>query len=1049
MLPNPSANPILSALRGAFVAPEGWDQIPPAGPGAPDCLAELVCRLSRTCPATILVTDPDPAVSAAAVIGAGASGAQVFIAAGGEEAADAIRSAISRFDQSGRALIFRGPASAFCNQIEIAPQLVIVRRFEDLEPLRGRLPSHGVVVVRQQGDAPDGLRRWADSCLYQVLAGTPGRRSSIPESLFQEVRGDLDASRDPADTEAVIQRLRGSPTAESGPALPPGLWPRRPFPGPSLPPTLPGGEPWPRISIVTPTFNQGRYIEQTLLSILHQGYPNLEYIVIDGGSTDETHQVLERYRPRISHLVSEADRGQSHAINKGMALATGDILTWVNSDDLLAPGALAAMAMAFHTSQADMVAGVACVFSGTEFVDLHLTSCAPGPLPLRDLLDLDGCWNAGQFFYQPEVMFTRGLWERAGGRVREDLFYSMDYDLWVRFAAARARLHVIGRPICWYRQHPEQKTHAVAKFKAELEDCRAGYLASNPGWPREWPAPPAEPRRQLRVALVNDHGFRYGAGLAHQRLGEGIALAGHELLPFTLTNESAGLTGATPLTPANLYQALASRQPDLVITGNLHSAGATAEHLGALAGAFPTFAVLHDLWSLTGRCAYPEDCSKYKDGCDHTCPTATEYPSLPLTQIRPAWEAKRAVLTAGNAPTLLGNSAWTTEFARQALAAWGVQDPGARTGQIRYGFPLDDLAPVDRGLARRLLGLPEDRFIVMLSSELSDRRKRTREAFEALAQLDLPDLTVVSLGNKVEGEKFPVADVRRPGYLTDPGRLALYKSAADLYLSPSLDETFGQVFVESAACGTPAMGHPSTGVRDAVCQGVSGILVSPAGPKPLADAIRSLYLDPQKRAAMGVWGRIFVENEWSFYSSYHSLFVHWRRSGLTARFRMPPKIGFRPGANPLPPVEPATRRPGTRVEALHIGGEEGPYPDLGLPRFRWAFGPVSRLRIHALETGIHTLVILYRNLHPGQTLRVRTSRSVSRSYSLALNRFDHDRVVCTAALLEQGPNLVELEFSKWDLNPADPRPMAAVLTGIYCIPDLSGAEGMPPSGGNS
>jgi glycosyltransferase involved in cell wall biosynthesis len=1048
MSPNPSANPILTALRGAFVAPAGWDQVPPARPGTPGCFAELVCRLSRICPGSVLVTDPDPAASAAALMGAQASGAQVFIAAGGEEAADAIKAVISRFDTTGRTLIFGGPVSELCTRVEFAPRLLIVRRFEDLEPLRGRLPEHAVVAVTEDGNAPDGLRRWAGSCLYLVQVGTPGRDPSVPESLFQEARGALEASRDPAGREAVFRRLRESASAVSEPALPPGLWPRRPFPGPPLPPTLPGGAPWPRISIVTPTFNQGRYIEQTLLSILHQGYPNLEYIVIDGGSTDETRQILERYRPKLAHLVSEPDRGQSHAINKGMALATGDILTWVNSDDLLAPGALAAMAMAFHTSQADLVAGVACVFSGAEFVDLHLTSCAPGPLPLRDLLDLDGCWNAGQFFYQPEVMFTRGLWERAGGRVREDLFYSMDYDLWVRFAAARARLHVIGRPICWYRQHPEQKTHAIAKFKAELEDCRAGYLAANPGWPHSWPAPPAEPRRQLRVALVNDHGFRYGAGLAHRRLGEGIALAGHELLPLALTNESGELTGASPLTPANLYQALASRQPDLVITGNLHSAGANAEHLSALAGAFPTFAVLHDLWSLTGRCAYPEDCLKYKDGCDHTCPTASEYPSLPLTQIRPAWEAKRAVLTAASAPSLLGNSAWTTEFARQALAAWGVDDPDARTGQIKYGFPLDDLAPVDRGLARRLLGLPEDRFIVMLSSELSDRRKRTREAFEALAQLDLPDLTVVSLGNKVEGEKFPVADVRRPGYLTDPGRLALYKSAADLYLSPSLNETFGQVFVESAACGTPAMGYPDTGVRDAVCHGVSGILVTPVGPKPLAEAIRHLYLDPARRTAMGVWGRIFVENEWSFYSSYHSLFVHWRRSGLTARLEMPPKIGFRPGASPLPPVEPATRRPGTRVEALHIGGEEGPYPDLGLPRFRWAFGPVSRLKIHALETGIHSLVILYRNLQPGQTLHVKTSRSVSRSYPLALNRFGRDRVVCTAVPLEQGPNLVELEFSMWDTNPADPRPMAAVLTGIYCIPDPASEDGMPQSGGD-
>lgn len=1051
MHPNPSANPIVTALRGPWMPPGGWEGLVAEAGGDPSRFLEIVCRLSRTAVGPILILTGASPLAAASASGAADSGAQVYITAGSPEVGRQTLAVLAGFDPRARALVFPGAAAALIEAVPLSPALVVVARLEDLAPVRAVLPENCVVAAREPGPAPAGLRQWAGTCLYTAQPGAARRANSPAEAAFQAARAACaEACRTPGPPAPPLpDALRRLSDAASAPAtgLPPGRWPRRPLPAAPLPATLPDGSPWPRISVVTPTFNQGRYIEDTLLSVAHQDYPNVEHIVIDGGSTDETLDIIERFRSGLAHVVSESDRGQSHAINKGMALATGEILTWLNSDDLLAPGALASMAMAFHHSHADVVAGVACVFMGQDFVDLHLTSCSPGPLPLRDLLDLDGCWNTGQFFYQPEVMFTRAIWERAGGAVREDLFYSMDYDLWVRFAAAGANLHVVGRPICWYRQHPEQKTHAVAQFKAELETYRADCLARNPDWPRSWPAPPAEPKRRLRVALLNDHGFRYGAGIAHQRLGEGMALAGHEVVPLSLVNDASGLNGVQASTPANLYQAVADRQPDLVVTGNLHSAGATAEHLGALAGAFPTFAVLHDLWSLTGRCAYPEDCSKYKDGCDHTCPTATEYPSLPLTQIRPAWEAKRAVLTAAGAPTLLGNSTWTTGFARQTLAAWGVDDPGARTAQIKYGFPLDELVPVDRRLARHLLGLPEDRFIVMLSSELSDRRKRTREAFEALALLDLPDLTVVSLGNKVDGEKFPVADVRRPGYLTDPGRLALYKSAADLYLSPSLDETFGQVFVESAACGTPAMGYPRTGVRDAVAHGVSGILVSEVGPKPLAEAIRSFYRDSGKRAAMAVWGRIFVENEWSFYSSYHSLFVHWRRSGLVSRLGMPPKIGFHPGAGPLPPVEPATRRPGTRIEALHIGGEEGPYEEHGLPRFRWAFGPVSRLRIHAMETRIHSLVILYRNQQPGQTLRVRTSRWGSRSYPLALNGFGRDRVVCTAIPLEEGPNAVELEFSKWDNNPADPRPMAAVLTGIYCIPDPSSEEGMPQSGG--
>ena len=148
--------------------------------------------------------------------------------------------------------------------------------------------------------------------------------------------------------------------------------------------------------------------------MLNQNYPNLQYIVIDGASTDQTMSVVNRYRPRISHVVSEKDAGQSSAINKGFALADGQLLTWLNSDDMLEPDALAAMAMAFATSAADMVAGVCTLHRDGQYLGRHMTTCGDGPLPLADLLDLDACWLRGQFFHQPEVMFTRALWEMRG-----------------------------------------------------------------------------------------------------------------------------------------------------------------------------------------------------------------------------------------------------------------------------------------------------------------------------------------------------------------------------------------------------------------------------------------------------------------------------------------------------------------------------------------------------------------------------------------------------------------------------------------------------------
>jgi hypothetical protein len=286
-----------------------------------------------------------------------------------------------------------------------------------------------------------------------------------------------------------------------------------------LPATLPDGSPWPRITVVTPSYNQGRYIEQTILSVLNQNYPDVEHIVMDGGSTDETRAVLDQYRPRVAHAVSEKDRGQSHAINKGMALATGHIVTWLNSDDMLAPGALAAAALAFHTSGADMIAGICRLYRDGHYVGAHLTSCPDNdPLPLNDLLDLDHCWNAGQFFYQPETMYTRDLWQRAGARVDESLYYSMDYELWLRFALAGAKLHVIGRPIAHFRMHEEQKTSAPAKFKAELTTCRDNFIRKHNLTPTPVPARTGA-KQFLRMTIP----------ATHAAVGRAIATAGHHV----------------------------------------------------------------------------------------------------------------------------------------------------------------------------------------------------------------------------------------------------------------------------------------------------------------------------------------------------------------------------------------------------------------------------------------------------------------------------------------------------------------------------------------
>lgn len=205
----------------------------------------------------------------------------------------------------------------------------------------------------------------------------------------------------------------------------------------------------PRITIITPSFNQGEFIEQTILSILNQNYPNLEYFIVDGGSQDNTLDIIKKYEDRIDWWVSEPDRGQSHAINKGLQRASGELINWINSDDLLFPGALSHIADAYlaHTPKPHLLVGANARIS-EEGKILKVTSPpSTMAMSIRSLQIMIG---------QQSSFFTKGSLELAGP-LREDLHAIMDYDFYYRILNKGGTLIRINEMIGAIRNHGNAK----------------------------------------------------------------------------------------------------------------------------------------------------------------------------------------------------------------------------------------------------------------------------------------------------------------------------------------------------------------------------------------------------------------------------------------------------------------------------------------------------------------------------------------------------------------------------------------------------------------
>jgi hypothetical protein len=362
-----------------------------------------------------------------------------------------------------------------------------------------------------------------------------------------------------------------------------------------------------------------------------------------------------------------------------------------------------------------------------------------------------------------------------------------------------------------------------------------------------------------------------------------------------------------------------------------------------------------------------------------------------------------------------------------------MPDPAAARATTRL------FRPADRSKARQTLGLPLDKFIVLVTAtNLKDLRKGVDWVATLIAKFARPDVVFAAVGHGSADAFGRRDDVIPLGYRVDPADVALLYNAVDVILAPSREETLGQIFLEAAASGTPSVAFANTGVRDAVIEGTTGHLALHETIEDLWGGLQRIASDQQHRKNLAYWARLHAESEWSLEASYRTLFQTLRRLGLVDRLGLPRKISLGQLSAPAPT---AVQTPFATLESWYanfgIGHLEGPFPELAINRrFRWAYGPEAQLEFIVRASTRYLVNFRWQNrLFSEQRITILCDGRTVAAVTLPCAQGDHIEHFAIELDLRQGRHQLTLQFAE-ALREDVPngRNLALRLEGIAILP---------------